>query len=321
MLARAVLVGVALGAFLIAPAAEAKKKKVKVAPIIVATGSATSTVDDQAIVATATCPKGKIAVGGGFSSERFPPSGALSDLNIIYESRRTSERSWNVLAVREDASSSGPALTVTASVYCRTPKLKPKGSAKAVAAKTKQKKKKKKLVITQASATSPALGAMNSVQTATAACPGNQKVLSGGFSSAPPPELGGSNSIPVIWQSYANAPHSWITSATQGGAVVPHTVTSYAYCARKANTTSVSGTAQLAGAAAGNFPSGSATTGPCPKARRLVGGGFNHPQVALPGGPVFYITESRATASRWTAGAVNALPPPIQLAAVGGCFK
>lgn len=307
----------ALGALVVAPAADAakgKKKKPKGTPVTVVTASATTTADNQPLAVTATCPAGKIAVGGGFSSPPAFAMGTASDLHLIYESRRSTPNSWLVSAVREDGGATGNTLTLTASVHCRSPKLtqKPKPQGKAGAAK----KKKKKLSISEVSTTSSPVGASTEASAA-ASCPANSKLIGGGFSSAPTPVLGGGPSaFPFFWANYSSAPNSWSASMTNSGATL-RTVTGYAYCARGLNPVQTFGSAALP-VSGGAFIS-TASASSCSKERALLGGGFIHSPASIAGGTIPVITESIAVGRAWNASALNLSAVAGMVGARGYC--
>ena len=122
-----------------------------------------------------------------------------------------------------------------------------------------------------------------------------------------------------MWQNYANASGSWTVSATQGGAPTPHTVTSFAYCAKKVNITSVSGTAVLP-AAGVDSPSVSAISPACATNRKMIAGGFNHTPVSFPS-PVYFIDKSQPSGAQWAAGATSASIVPATMGAIGYCLK
>jgi hypothetical protein len=257
----ALLALMALSALVCAPSAAAKKKKPRAVPILDVTATASTSADNQPATATAVCPPGKIAVGGGFSSPETTTGGNVSDLNIVYESRRVSTTSWRVSAVREDASGAGPTLTLFAIVNCRTAKLQQKAS-----------KKKKKLKITEVAATGAALAGSGAFGTANAVCPGKQKPIGGGFSSSPTPVLAGSLAFPFHYESFRSAANTWSSSMVNSGSTA-RTVTSYAYCSATA-TTQTTATATLPGTAAMAPGIGLATAPACPKKRGLLGEGF-----------------------------------------------
>lgn len=302
---------VSLGALVAAPAALAKKKgkAPKPTPVLTATGTASTSVDNQPAVATAVCPPGKVVVGGGFASPTVVAGGNVTDLNLIHESRRLTPTSWEVSAVREDTGGAGPTLTLTAFAYCRTNKLKQKASAK--------KKKKKKLNITETSATSPPAGSA-ATATANAVCPGKQKALSGGFSSSPQPVLSGTLAFPIFHANFRSAPNAWTAGLVNSGST-PRTVTSFVYCSSSAASTQTTQTAALGASAPGAIVSATATTPACPKSRSLIGGGFNDTP-ASGGGPIAILTDSKAAGRQWTHAAFNLGTSPGSITALGYCL-
>src|SRR3954452_20939354 len=112
--------------------AEAKKKhkKPKSPPVTVVSASKSTSSDSEQVSVTASCPAGLIAVGGGFLSPAAFDSGSPTDLNLVYESRRISDTSWQVSAVREASGGPGPDLPLTASADCRSRALPAKKSGK-----------------------------------------------------------------------------------------------------------------------------------------------------------------------------------------------
>lgn len=296
---------VASGALLASPADAAKSKKSpsKAVPVTVASASASSSGPNELVTATATCPKGKIVVGGGFSAPPVIEAGSPTDINLVYKSLRVSARSWRVSAVRDDSLGAGPAVALTSLAYCRTPNLGSKAVKKAGASK---KKKKKQLSITKVSAVSPPTP-LSSIATATATCPGKLKPLSGGFSSSPPPDLGGAPSFPRFFSDFRSRSNAWTASALHSGSTLGTlTVTSVAYCASPAST-QVTGSAVAPAAVPGAIAVVQATSQACPKGRSLVGGGFSHSPPSA-GGPIAYPTDSRAVEGSWVAGAMNLGP-------------
>ncbi len=133
-----ILVPVLLGA----ASAEAKKKhkKPKSPPVSTVSATKTTSADNQQLTVTATCPSGLIAVGGGFLSPPVLDAGTPTDLNLVYESRRVGEGAWQVSSVREDEGSTGPDLSLTAIVDCRSTKLTAKKRAGKKASRREEEK-------------------------------------------------------------------------------------------------------------------------------------------------------------------------------------
>lgn len=265
------LAAAVLCALLIAPAAEAKKKA-KSTPVTVRTASDTTTVPGELVSATATCPKKTIALGGGFDAPIVVVGSGITDIHLLSESRRSGQNAWTVSGIRQDSGSAGPALTLTASVLCRSPALnsKKQGKAKAGSAKAKAKK----LKITEVSATGPT-AAGGGASSASAVCPGSQRPISGGFSASPPATTS-PGSFPLFWLDRRTTPNTWSAAFYNSGSTA-RAVTSYAYCASRA--TSEGGTtAALPASSPGNLLGASALSPPCSKKHPLVGGGYENTQ-------------------------------------------
>ena len=131
---------------------------------------------------TATCPNGKTALGGGFSSSPSPVlSGSLS-FPIFWASYRTSPKTWAAsLTISGDV-----AETVTSYAYCASGL---------------------KVGETTGSATLPASGPNTSSATAsTTTCGKGRALLGGGFTNTPAtvasalPILTGSRAAGGVWQ-------------------------------------------------------------------------------------------------------------------------
>lgn len=204
------LVAALLPLLLGAAAADAKKKKKKPAspPVTVVSATGSTSADNEPVTVTAACPSGLLAVGGGFDSPVLLSGGAPTDVNLVYESRRTGQRSWQVSAVRENSGGPGPSLPTIAYADCRSSKLSSKKPGKKASAA--KKKAKKKLRITELSGSATSAATPGSQVTANASCPTGTKALGGGFSSSPAPNLGsGSVSYPIFWASYRTSSSDW----------------------------------------------------------------------------------------------------------------
>jgi hypothetical protein len=157
--------------------AAAKPKKPKAPQVSVVTAGGVTTADGASVTVTSTCPKGRIAVGGGFSTAPANDGSPFFDMNVVFESRRADARSWTVSAARADQDGTpGPALPVTASVRC----LSPKPAKKAKAGKPGQasKRKAKALRVTEATGTVTAPGNTFNAA-ASASCPAGQSAIGG----------------------------------------------------------------------------------------------------------------------------------------------
>jgi hypothetical protein len=295
----------ALALVVAAPAAEAKgKKKPKLTPVLTRTGSATTSADGQSASAVATCPKGTIALGGGFNAPFARSGNDIVDFNVVHESRRMGRRTWAVIAVRQDGETAGPALSVTATVHCRNPLL----------GKRRNVRKPKRLVVTAVPVTGQT-GGNNVVLTATAACPPGLRLLGGGFRISPAPVLTGVESFARPSQSTPTGSFSWQASATNIGAVGRAT-TSYAYCITRRVPIFTRATGELAGGD-GIRPEATVNAQVCPGKRQLVGGGFSHPHT-----PSFrpIPSVSAAVGGEWRATAWNPGTEPGTLSSTGICL-
>jgi hypothetical protein len=295
--------------------AKKKHKKPKSPPVTVVSASKSTFSDNEQVTVTAACPTGLIAVGGGFLNPAVFNAGTPTDLNVIYESRRVGDTSWQVSAVREGTGSPGPNEPISAIVDCRSTKLtakKPAGK-KATAAK---KKKAKKLRITEVSASNTSSANVGAQATASAACPLGTEALGGGFSSSPTPVLSGSLTYPIFWANFRTSPGSWAASFSNAGTTA-HTVTSYAYCATGLKIAETSADATLP-ASAGTASSAIAATPQCPKGKAQLGGGFNNTPAAV-GSTVALLTGSSPVNGTWQVGAVNLSGVPGTLGSRAYC--
>jgi hypothetical protein len=284
--------------------AKKKHKKPKSPPVTTVSASKSTSSDSEQVTVTATCPGGLIAVGGGFLNPAAFDMGSPTDLNIVFESRRASDTSWQVSAVREQTGDPGPELPLTAIVDCRSAKLTAKkvSGKKADAAK---KKKAKKLRITEVSASATAPPTTGTQATASAACPPGSEALGGGFSSSPAPVLSNPLSYPIFWANFRASPSSWAASFTNAGTTA-HTVISYAYCATGLKIAETSADVALAGSA-GTASTAIAATPPCPKGKAQLGGGFNNTPAAN-GSAIALLMGSSPVNGSWQVNAFNFSP-------------
>ena len=275
---------------LVAPGdAPAKKRQQQTAQI----KTASSTVPLAGAVgatasATASCPRGTPAVGGGFATSIPSPGGPVPR---IYESQRIGRSQWRASAANGSAIAGG---TVTSQVYCR--KLPPKTTVTTV----------------MASATVPPMGTS---PTATAICPPGTTVLSGGFQQTPVAVAGPGVPRLLVLVSAGMFPQgttqtSWDSMARNASAG-SGTITSYAYCAKPRRPEILRFTAPRLVGGFATFPSvmfGSGTVN-SPRCRRIAkkqtkiaAGSFLVAQTTNE--PLVY--ESRRLGSkRWISSAVD----------------
>jgi hypothetical protein len=287
LFAAALLAGLGL-AVSAAPAAASKLKTV--------TASATTSADDQAATATAICPKGKKAVGGGFFAATSSMGATVSDLYVVYESRRAGKRGWIVSGWRDDNGAPGPTLTLSASVNCRKVDGK----------------------IREVSGTASLAADPTATATATASCPKGTKAIAGGFAYAPPPSTGGALDFPLPYANLRLGRQSWIVSALNGGAAITTTLTSYVDCQDVSKPRLRSGTATLP-ATQGTL--GTALSEACPRRLKPAAGGFQAPAPSAGGGgkPLPIFTESQRSGSQWRTSAVQGAGEPGTITADSYC--
>jgi hypothetical protein len=164
-------------------AAAAKKKKVKKLRITEVSASTTSGSNTGAqATATAACPPGTQALGGGFSSSPTPLLSGSLTYPIFWANFRASPISWAASFTNANTT----AHTVTSYAYC-APGLK--------------------IVETSADVTLPAsVGTASSAIAATPPCPKGKAQLGGGFNNTPAATgsaialLTGSNTASGAWQ-------------------------------------------------------------------------------------------------------------------------
>ena len=156
--------------------AKKKKKKPKSPPVTVVSATKSTSADGELATVAATCPAGQIAVGGGYTSPLLISGTTLTDLYIVYESRRIGDNSWQVSGGREHSGGAAPSVPLTAMADCRSTRLSSKKPKKASVAK---KKKHKVLRISEVSATGAA-AATGAQSTATATCPAGTQAIGGG---------------------------------------------------------------------------------------------------------------------------------------------
>lgn len=270
------------------------KKKQKLGPVVTvtATSPTTSTTGDR-VTATATCPPGKKAFGGGFSA-------TPSDQSLIFpdESHRGAPNTWIAGGSYFGFNPGSPPLGITSIVHCRKLKKTPAEVTISVP------------VIAQTN-TTPA--------TAIARCQGKkQKLISGGFLYTPP--ANGNVAQALV---YENEPvgKDWHASVQNSGSSPARTLTGYAYCAKglpKAPKISSGTTAFTVPAALDQI---SASSAACPPKTQLSGGGFVSPFPATAPAtarPLYF--ESQAVSGVWRASALAGFGGgPLSITALGIC--
>jgi hypothetical protein len=271
------------GALACAPAATAAgKAKPPKASTVTATAVATG---PQAIAsATATCPGGQRAIGGGF---RAPSS--IDVVGVVYESVKVGQRSWRASVQLLDIGDPS-ALTLTTQVNCR-----------ARAPRTRA-----------AFTTIPTDGVTGIGPTATARCSPKANAISGGYSMPAP--LIDNVATSLVMDSRRSGTGAWATRVATGAAG-PSTVTTHVYCAeRRKELLERSATGEPTNVDFG--PSSSTAT--CETPRVPFAGGF-----AQPGSNVesfFVVTESRRVNEGWLVSALHSgRDPAVSLSSFAYC--
>ncbi len=284
--------GIAVLAFPAGAAAKKHKKPKGLGPVVTATATGNSVSTSGAVSnATATCPEGKQAVGGGYSASLTP-----ANRLFVISSFRSAPNAWTVAAVL--SSGTGAA---TAFAYCRN------------AGKP----------VTDSTATGTVPSGGGQVGDATASCPAGTHLISGGFQV----DKGvGSGQFAVPTANIGiNTNPSWLVQAVNNVTGV-RTITAHAYCMAKiAAPRYVNATASptLAMGATGALSSP-----PCPTAKgkkgkkkkpaRLLSAGGFAGQATL---PIEIFSDTRINAGTWFNSGVNVTGPTgaIHLTSLGIC--
>lgn len=224
----------------------------------------------QLLTATATCPAGTKAVGGGFSAS---PGGL--EPTVVTESRRSGAKRWIASGLRASPLTTATG-SLTAVVRCRSgaPKITE------VSAST-----------TLAAATGPG---DHPRATATAGCTGKRRAISGGFSSEADPK----QALAVLPEDSQRVSkgRAWSFTASHNNPA-SRKLTAYAYCAR-AKVGTRSGSVSLSG----DLTTKSADTQPCGAGLSPISGGFLTSAATLAnGGDSVFVLASMPQAGGWRA--------------------
>jgi hypothetical protein len=275
---------VALAALAVAAApAAAAKKPAKLGKVKTVSASASSDGAQTPLTVTATCPSGKKAVGGGWTTPPVPTPNAI----FVYQSHRGAGQSWTVTA----RTGFGVGSQLTTYVYCRNVKK----------------------AITEVTSTAVTPAAASAEASATAQCPSSRKLIAGGFSSSKG-NLPGDVAYPVA--AYPSG-LAWIYTG-HNNTSTPATLTSYAYCAKKLKnpvirTQSAAQTVPTNGALTVSTPN-------CPKKKPRIGaGGFKNSTTS---GAIPFVLENRANGKSWLINTLNiAVPVATSDTAFGICLQ
>jgi hypothetical protein len=156
--------------------------------------------------ATASCPSGTLALGGGFT-EDVPPFMYPNNIGgMVTESKKSSAASWRV-SVRSVSGLQAANVSFTAFVTCRRTRVPSTTETHITVASTG--------------------GGAAAGPTAVASCPGGRKALAGGFALGAP--VSAPFTSPVVVESRRASSTAWKVSAAEGAGT---SVTSYAECAK-----------------------------------------------------------------------------------------
>ena len=282
------LVALALAAALLlvpgsALAKKKHKKPVKLGPVVTGTATgATASVGSPVSTATAACPPGKQAVGGGFSAPVVPGSAVL-----VHDSYLSALGSWTVTGQVADGSGA-----VTAYVYCRN---------SAVA-----------LIADVSNSTSLHFSGDN--QTVTSTCPAGTRLIGGGFQGTVP---AANDAVIVPEVNQATSPSTWTATGVQNqdGTL---TLTAHAYCMTRIAAPLI--VTQTSSGTVAQFGPLSAATPACPVAKkpkkgkkkrkkkpaRLLSAGGFATSLSTGSSPIMVFGQAQIAGGGWLASAVDA---------------
>jgi hypothetical protein len=274
----------AIVAVLAIMAAAATSAVAKTDAVVEAVATAQVSGNESTGSATATCPPGTKAAGGGFDA---PSSGQI--IGIVYESVKVHQHAWRASVQLLDLTGAG-SLTLTTYVYCRA-----------------------HFPATHATSTTvPTTGEVQLGPTASAACPHSEVALAGGFEMPPP--LVTPTVTDLFFDSLRDGVSSWDGRVVTGPAG-PSSITSEAYCsARQDVPVEVVGLSDPNG-----LDSVSSTaTAACPAGLTPAAGGFTQPASNL--ASFFFVYSSRRVSDGWqVTGLHSGTEPAVPLGAAGYC--
>jgi hypothetical protein len=219
--------------------------------------------DGSTATATAICPQGTKAAGGGFDA----PS-SVDAVALVYESVKVHQHAWRASVQLLDPGDRST-LTLTTYAYCR-PHLPATHTAET---------------------TVPTTGSVQMGPTASATCPHNAVALAGGFHMPPP--LVSPTVTALFFDSLRSGDSGWDAQVFTGPAG-PSSLTGEAYCAR-----SVDAPAEADGTSAPNSLDStiSTATATCPAGLGPAAGGFSQPESGVVS--FFFVDSSRRVGDRW----------------------
>jgi hypothetical protein len=293
----AVALALSLGLLLSPMTAVAKKHKKRQGVVQVITATASTPITAGGLIeATATCPAGTTAIGGGFN---LPLPADMSLWNPL-DNERVGSTQWRAAGIAIPGS--GGKLTLTTEAYC----AKLRGIVTAVPA------------VATVTLASPDV-------TSIAPCPSGTQLLSGGFNEVTPPMSGAA----VNYRS-APAGNGWTAAYKRLGSSTSSTVTTTAYCFTPAKTKRKKGKKasvakkrkppfqnprplQVITTNAAMTTTTLATTSfsstPCLGKRRIISGGYSAPALTTTSSPSF--NAAHIAPVIWNVSAEQFADPPV----------
>jgi hypothetical protein len=252
--------------------------------LLEATATALATGDGSTTSATATCPSGTKAAGGGFDA---PSSSNV--VGLVYESVKVHQDAWRASVQLLDPNEPST-LTLTTYAYCRAHFPATRSTAETV----------------------PTTGEVQMGPTASATCPHGEVAVAGGFRMPPP--LVSPTVTELFFDSLRSGVSGWDAHVVTGPAG-PSSLTSEAYCS-KAMGTPVEATGS-------SSPNGldstvSTATATCPSGLTPAAGGFAQPDSAVVS--FFFVHSSRRVGDSWQVqGLHSGGDPAVPLNAAAYC--
>jgi hypothetical protein len=183
--------------------ASKKKKKQKLTVFEVSSSGSAPDVSGTQASATAACPSGTQALGGGFSSSPAPQLAGPTAFPLFYASYRNTPTSWLAAFTNNGTT----ARSVTSYAYCAA-----------------------KLAVTETSGSATLGGSspgnLQSATATSAGCPAKKALLGGGFNITPPADT---SAITLLTASFP-ANGTWQVSGSNLN-TVPGSLSSSGYCA------------------------------------------------------------------------------------------
>jgi hypothetical protein len=287
------------------------------AKTVVATDS--GSLDHEGLTATATCPKGSRAVGGGFATSppttstpsappRTEPTSKLAFIQV-YESQKVKQNAWKVSGEITDSGGTGAPRTLEAYAYCKNLFEAPKTEKVSEAG------------------VSPAFQAPGDLVawTADAQCPQGKRPTAGGFQTDVPYKGVDDPRITVGVSKLTAFSANAATGVKEGHSLTIFTAhpgtafTSFVYCADKG--------AQVKHGARDAVGQGTLLTafsGECKKKKRPRAGGFDQPNASpltsdAPKGYYDPILGSLRIGKQWWVTALHNGQASTTLRSVGYC--